>query len=130
MPSLLTLVSTGPMTNRLRNTDSPASTWLGGTDCNPSAFLVSDKTMKILVKLVTRSSSDGAIASTVSNSSTVSDWLGLFPPMLTVTEPSPPVGEVGEVGPFGPFGEVTAWPARGAAVPVVVVVVGAVGTAG
>ena len=29
-PSLLTCVSTGPMTNRLRNSASPASTWFGG----------------------------------------------------------------------------------------------------
>src|SRR5664279_1358054 len=116
MPSLLTFVSTGPMTNRLKNTDNPASTWFGGTDCSPRAFLVSDKTMKILVKLVTSSSNDGAIARTVSSTSTVIDWLGLLPPMLTVTEPCPPVGDLGEAGPFGPFGEVTARPAVGAAV--------------
>ena len=93
MPSLLILDSTGPMMNRLRNSDRPASTWFGGTDCSPSALRVSDSTTKILVKLVTSSSSDGAIASTVTSSSTVIDWLGLLPPILTLTSgevlPSP-----------------------------------------
>ena len=53
------------MMNRLRNSDSPASTWFGGVDCRPSALRVSDSTTKILVKLVIISSSDGATDSTV-----------------------------------------------------------------
>src|SRR3954447_23916268 len=103
MPSLFTFDRTGPMMNRLRNSDSPASTWFGGTDWSPSALRVSESTTKILVKLVTSNSSDGAIVMTVSSSSRVSDWLGLLPPTLTVTDPAPPLGVL---GPFGPFGAV------------------------
>src|SRR3954466_14845125 len=88
------------MTKRLRNRDSPASTWFGGTEFSPSAFRVSDRTTKILVKQVTSSSSDGATASTVMVSSRVSDWLGFCPPTLTVTVPAP----LGALGPFGGAG--------------------------
>src|SRR3954467_8471892 len=87
MPSLFTAESTGPMTNRLRNSDRPASTWLGGTEFRPSAFRVSDSTTKILVKLVTSNSRDGATVRTVIVRSSVSDWLGFCPPRLTVTVP-------------------------------------------
>src|SRR5581483_758355 len=119
MPAELTFDSTGPITNRLRKSDSPASTWLGGTDCSPSALRVSDSTTKILVKLVTISSRDGATASTVTNISTDSDWLGLPPPTLTVTDPSlllvgaSPAGADGLAGAEGAAGAVG--PAVGAA---------------
>src|SRR3954451_22612301 len=108
MPSRFTLVSTGPITNMLRNSDSPASTWFGGTDCSPSALRVSDSTTKILVKLVTSSSSDGAMASSVIASSNVTDELGLLPPTCTVTVFEPEfgvdVGPAGDEGPAGAFG--------------------------
>src|SRR5579875_1650269 len=128
MPSLFTFSSTGAMTNTLRNSDSPASTWLGGTDCKPSALRVSDSTTKILVKLVTISSNDGATASTVTSSSTEIDWLGLPPGRFTVTDPlllvgASPAGAVGAVGAVGATGAVGPL-CVGAAVDVVVVVVG------
>ncbi len=101
MPSLFTLVKTGLMTKKLMNIDSPASTWFGGTDVNPSAFRVIDKTTKILVKLVISSSNDGATETTVSSSRIEIDVLGL-PPTSTVSEPLPPavdtVGLDGAVG--------------------------------
>src|SRR3954454_20807817 len=123
MPSRLTLLSTGPITNMLRNSDSPASTWFGGTDCKPSAFRVSDRTTKILVKLVTSSSSDGAMPRTVMASSTVTDELGLLPPTCTVTVLSPEVVWCGPAGAVGGAGAATgatrpttaAWAATGVA---------------
>src|SRR4051794_326381 len=108
MPRRFTFESTGPITNMLRNSDKPASTWFGGTDCNPSAFLVSDRTMKILVKLVTSSSKDGAIARTVMASSTVTDELGLLPPTWTDTVSLPTAGAVGPAGAVGVAGAVGA----------------------
>src|SRR3954452_8952768 len=109
MPSLFTAESTGPMTNRLRNRDRPASTWFGGTEFRPSAFRVSDSTTKILVKLVTSNSRDGATVRTVIVRSRVSDWLGFCPPRLTVTVPGL-AGAAGAVGGFGPVGAAaTAW---------------------
>src|SRR3954469_6959279 len=113
MPSLFTADSTGPMTNRLRNSDRPASTWFGGTEFRPSAFRVSDSTTKILVKLVTSNSRDGATVRTVIVRSRVSDWLGFCPPRLTVTVPGL-AGAAGAVGGFGAVGPAAATAARAA----------------
>src|SRR3954453_5813983 len=90
------------MTNMDRNSDSPASTWLGGTVLSPSAFRVIDRTMKILVKLVTSRSSDGVTDSNVTSSKMFSDVLGLLPTLTVKSGPSP-VG-AGVLGPVGPFG--------------------------
>src|SRR3954447_21660861 len=103
MPSLFTAVSTGPMTNRLRNSDKPASTWFGGTEFSPSALRVRDSTTKILVKLVTSNSSEGATVRTVIVRSSTSDWLGFWAPRLTVTVPGL-AGADGAVGGFGAVG--------------------------
>ena len=46
---------------------SPTTTWFGGIDGRPSALRVSDSTITIRVKLVSITSSAGAIASTVSS---------------------------------------------------------------
>src|SRR3954469_22020774 len=112
MPSRFTLDSTGPMMNRLRNSDRPASTWFGGTELRPSAFRVSERTTKIFVKLVTSSSSDGATARTVIVRSSVRLWLGFWPPRFTVTVPGL-VGALGALGAVGPAGAVGAAAATG-----------------
>ena len=67
---------TGAMMNRLRNSDRPASTWLGGTPCSPSAFRVNDRTTKILVKLVVISRTAGTTDSSVIASRTTIELLG------------------------------------------------------
>src|SRR4051794_19181056 len=102
MPSLFTLLNTGSITNSERNSDRPASTWFGGTVLRPSALRVSDSTTKILVKLVTSSSSDGATDSSVTSSRMLSDVLGLLG-SFTVTSDGA-VGAVGAVGPSGVAG--------------------------
>src|SRR5579862_8397425 len=96
------------MTNMLRNKESPASTWFGGTVCRPRALRVSERTTKILVKLVIISSSDGATEMTVSSSRMVIDVLGLVLPPTSMV-----VGPVGDFGPAGAAG--VAATARGAA---------------
>src|SRR3954469_11438616 len=117
MPSRFTLDSTGPMMNRLRNSDRPASTWFGGTELRPSAFRVSERTTKIFVKLVTSRSSDGATASTVIVRSSVRLWLGFWPPRFTVTVPglAGAFGAVGAVGPAGAVGAAATAAGRAAA---------------
>src|SRR3954453_4786718 len=59
-PWSLTLVSTGLITNKVRNRARPASTWLGGVAWSPRALRVRPSTTKILVKLVVSSSRAGA----------------------------------------------------------------------
>src|SRR5918911_550623 len=79
MPSLLTWESTGLITNRVRNSAMPASTWFGGTVVSPSALRVRDSTTRILVKLVHMSSSAGATPSAVSARIATIEVLGLAP---------------------------------------------------
>ncbi|MNP19726.1 hypothetical protein D3C76_1122670 [compost metagenome] len=50
--SLLILSNTGAMTNRVRNSARPISTWFDGVVCRPSAWRRMEKTMMIRVKLV------------------------------------------------------------------------------
>src|SRR4051794_31774331 len=91
---------TGLITNMLRKSASPASTWFGGTPFNPSALRVRPSTTKILVKLVISSRMDGATESSVSSSRMLTEVLGLgdrFTPMV-------PAGGVGAVGLVGPAG--------------------------
>src|SRR3954466_2885088 len=87
--------NTGPMTNSVRNSAIPVSTWLGGDDGRPSAFLVSARTTMILVNEVASSSTDGAIDSTVIARMSVIALLGLPPPTLMLTVPSSTDGAVG-----------------------------------
>src|SRR3954451_18454536 len=89
MPSEFTFDRTGDITNRLRNSARPASTWFGGMFGTPSALRVSDSTTMILVKLVPSTSSAGAMASTVISRMITTGWLGLLPILSsrTVTEP-------------------------------------------
>ena len=42
----------GAMMKKLRNSDSPSSTWFGGVCCSPSAWRRIARTMMIRVKLV------------------------------------------------------------------------------
>src|SRR3954454_9782960 len=105
MPSEFTFDITGDITNRLRNSARPASTWFGGMLGTPSALRVSESTTMILVKLVPRTSSAGATAMIVSSRMMTTGWLGL-PPTLsrrTVTEP----GFAGATGVTGATGSTT-----------------------
>src|SRR6478672_117971 len=68
---------TGDMMNRLRNSASPARTWLGGIVVVPNAFRVSDSTTTILVKDVHSTRIAGATDSTVSSRMMLTVWLGL-----------------------------------------------------
>ena len=76
------------MMNRLRNSASPASTWLGGVCCRPSALRVRPSTTKILVKLVQVSRIAGSSESRVSPISTVTEVLGLVGEAVEVDGPS------------------------------------------
>ncbi len=102
------------MMNRLRNSASPASTWLGGICCRPSALRVRPSTTRILVKLVQVSRIAGTSESRVSPSSARIGVLGFLVRSLicTVTSPSVDVPVPrGPVGPLGPFGvAVLVWP--------------------
>ena len=60
-------VKVGAITNRLRNSAMPTSTWLGGIEGVPSAFRTKPSTMMIRVKLVIMIRIDGARLSTVSS---------------------------------------------------------------
>ena len=62
----LIFVSVGAITKRLRNSESPITTWFGGIAVSPIALRVSESTITIRVKLVSITISAGAIASTVS----------------------------------------------------------------
>ena len=127
MPSLFTWLKTGPMMNRLRNSDSPASTWFGGTVVRPSALRVSDSTTKILVKLVTINRTEGATDSTVTSSRMLTDWLGLVPrltPMVSCGGET--VGDAGADGATGAVGSAaTGWATAAATGPSASAVAGA-----
>jgi len=61
---------TGVMTNSVRNSDSPISTWFGGVCGVPSACLRIASTMTMRVKAVIDSSSAGSTVSAVMSAST------------------------------------------------------------
>src|SRR5215218_8600545 len=94
--------NTGPITNSVRNSAIPVSTWLGGDDGRPRAFRVSASTTMILVNEVASSSTDGAIDSTVIARISVIELLGEPSPMEMPTEPAP--GAAGTVGATGATG--------------------------
>src|SRR3954453_4944388 len=100
---------TGPITNRVRNSAMPVSTWLGGDDGSPSAFRVRPSTTTILGKEGASSSTDGATESTVIARMSVMELLGEPSPMEMSTVPSPgttgAVGAVGATGAVGAAGE-------------------------
>src|SRR4051794_40112314 len=104
---------TGPITNSVRNSAIPVSTWLGGDCCRPSALRTSDSTTMILVNDVHSSSTDGATDSTVIARIRVIELLGLPPPTETLTPPSPAgaAGSTGAVGAVGAVGAACAGPA-------------------
>src|SRR5690349_11509741 len=97
--SLLMSDRTGPMTNRVRNSAIPVSTWFGGEVCRPSAFRVSPRTTMILVNDVARSSTDGAMDSTVIARIRVIELLGEPLPTEMSTLPAP--GTTGATGATG-----------------------------
>src|SRR3954464_7940219 len=103
---------TGPITNRVRNSAMPVSTWFGGEDCIPSAFRVSPRTTMILVNEVARSSTDGAMESTVIARISVIELLGEPSPTEMSTVPAPgTTGATGAVGLTGAVGAADAGPA-------------------
>src|SRR3954453_9523501 len=77
------------MTNRLRKSERPTTTWLGGMLCRPRAFRVNDSTMTMRVKLVIIMSRAGAIEIRVRAMMivTLSDGLSSVLPRLMDTEP-------------------------------------------
>src|SRR5215203_5684708 len=101
MATWLISPKTGPMTNRVRNSAIPVSTWFGGDEGRPSAFRVRARTTMILVNDVASSSTDGAIDSTVIARISVIALLGLPPPTLMLTVPSSTDGGVGAAGSVG-----------------------------
>src|SRR6476469_702171 len=102
----LMLEKTGPLTNSVRNSAMPVSTWLGGDVGRPSAFRVSRRTTMILVNEVQSSSTDGAIESTVIARIRVIELLG--DPLPTEMPMVPAPGATGDVGAVGPTGAVGA----------------------
>ena len=66
-------VSTGDITNSVRKSASPSSTWFGGVDCVPSACRRKPNTMMIRVNEVIISAIAGSIVNAVSNASVCSD---------------------------------------------------------
>src|SRR5215212_6151108 len=105
---------TGPITNSVRNSAIPVSTWLGGEEGSPSAFRVSPRTTMILVNEVASSSTDGAIDSTVMARIRVIEVLGEPSPMEMSTPPSGTTGATGDVGSTGAVGAADAGPASSA----------------
>src|SRR3954465_1645335 len=104
--------NTGPITNRVRNSAIPVSTWLGGDDGRPSAFRVRPSTTMILVNEVQSSSTDGATESTVIARISVIELLGEPSPIEMSTLPSPgTTGATGAVGCTGAVGAASAGPA-------------------
>src|SRR5581483_731784 len=73
--SSLALEKTGPMTNRVRNSARPISTWLGGTPLRFRALRVNPSTITIRVNDVSRMSMAGPSDTTVSSRRMVSGWL-------------------------------------------------------
>src|SRR3954447_26870921 len=110
--SLLMSEKTGPMTNSVRNRAMPVSTWFGGDVCRPRAFRVSPRTTMILVNEVARSSTDGAMDSTVIARISVIELLGEPSPTEMSTVPAPgTTGATGATGAVGSVGAAEAEPA-------------------
>src|SRR6476661_8296308 len=104
--------NTGPMTNSVRNSAMPVSTWFGGEVCSPSAFRVRPSTTMILVNEVHSSRTDGAIDRTVIARISVIELLGEPSPTEMSTVPAPgTTGETGAVGLTGAVGAAEAGPA-------------------
>src|SRR5829696_6565528 len=95
---------TGPITNRVKNSAIPVSTWLGGDEGSPRAFRVRPRTTMILVNDVASSSTEGATDSTVIARIRVIDELGEPSPMEMSTLPSGTTGATGDVGSVGAVG--------------------------
>src|SRR5437763_5607926 len=109
MASWFIWVSTGLITNRLRKSERPTTTWLGGIDCSPRALRVSDRTMTMRVKLVIIISRAGATDSSVSAMMMVTLSVGFDSelPRLMGTWPGAAAGvAVGTVGTAGTTGAV------------------------
>src|SRR3954462_8959158 len=105
--------NTGPITNSVRKSAMPVSTWLGGDDGRPSAFRVSPSTTMILVNEVASRSTDGAIEKTVIARISVIDELGEPSPTEMSTVPAP--GTTGATGAVGAVGAADAAPASSTA---------------
>src|SRR3954466_15265581 len=104
--------NTGPITNSVRKSAMPVSTWLGGDDGTPSAFRVSPSTTMILVNEVASRSTDGAIERTVIARISVIEELGEPSPTEMSTVPAPgTTGATGAVGVTGAAGAADAGPA-------------------
>src|SRR3954466_9457801 len=104
--------NTGPITNSVRKSAMPVSTWLGGDDGTPSAFRVSPSTTMILVNEVASRSTDGAIERTVIARISVIEELGEPSPTEMSTVPAPgTTGATGAVGVTGAVGAADAGPA-------------------
>src|SRR5215469_8228472 len=101
MPSWYAWLSTGDITNMVRNNDSPSSTWLGGVACVASAWRRKLSTMMMRVNEVIISSTAGNRVSTVISATTCSDRLQFWPApaFCTVTSGMPACGE--EIGAIG-----------------------------
>src|SRR4051812_50191067 len=105
---------TGPITNRVRNSAMPVSTWFGGEVGSPRAFRVSARTTMILVKEVQSSSTDGAMESTVIARISVIELLGDPSPTEMSTVPAPgTAGATGGAGGAGSGGGGGGGPGRG-----------------
>ena len=61
------------MTKKVRNRDSPITTWFGGADCVPMAWRSSESTITMRVKPVIMSSTAGRKDKAVKNSKV---WIG------------------------------------------------------
>src|SRR3954468_1745112 len=112
MATSLMSEKTGPITNRVRNSAMPVSTWFGGEVGSPRAFRVSARTTMILVKEVQSSSTDGAMESTVIARISVIELLGDPSPTEMSTVPAPgTAGATGATGATGSVGAADAEPA-------------------
>src|SRR6476469_9507727 len=110
--TLLMSPKTGPITNSVRNSAMPVSTWFGGDVGSPSAFRVRPSTTMILVNDVASSSTDGAIDSTVIARIRVIELLGEPLPTEMPMLPAPgTTGDVGATGAVGSTGAAEAGPA-------------------
>src|SRR3954470_6380729 len=113
MATSLMSEKTGPITNRVRNSAMPVSTWFGGEVGSPRAFRVSARTTMILVNEVHSSSTDGAMESTVIARISVIELLGEPSPTEMSTVPAPgTTGATGATGAAGPAGAATAGAGR------------------
>src|SRR3954452_16906833 len=93
---------TGPITNRVRNSAMPVSTWLGGDEGSPRAFRVSPSTTMILGNDVASSRPEGGTDITVTARIRLMELRGEPLPTEMFTPPAPSTaGAVGGVGAAG-----------------------------